>query len=116
MLLSRALALFSLTTGATKGDARRAYRRLAVATHPDLGGESRAFHEIAGALELLLRELPDGPPTQRVPTLRFRLRSAAPSIAPGGDYEPWHGADWTGASSGVSWLPSPPPMRRRGRR
>jgi curved DNA-binding protein CbpA len=116
MSLARALALFSLVRGATRGDARRAYRRLAVETHPDHGGDDRAFREIGGALELLLRELPDGPPNQVVATLRFRIRSSEPAIAPGGDYERWQGADWTGASSGVSWLPTPPPMRRRSRR
>lgn len=110
-----ALALLSLPPHATRGDLRRAYRRLAVLTHPDTGGDGRAFTRLTAAVAHLERVLTAGPATLHLARPRFAPRQR-PSIAPGGDYTPWSGADWTGAASGLAWTPTPAPVRRRHRR
>ena len=115
--VASALLLFGLPLiGATHGDLRHAYRRLAVETHPDLGGSALRFRRIAAAHDLLSRTLPAGPATRRftAPVI-FARRSNRPVIE-GAGFEPWSGADWTGASSGVAWIPTAAPTRRRSRR
>jgi hypothetical protein len=108
-----ALLLLELPAGATRGDARRAYRRSAALTHPDVGGSAARFRLIAAAAAHLFDALPEGAPTQPRTRVRFAERPAALGIAPGGDYTPWSGADWTGAASGLAWTPTPAPARRR---
>jgi curved DNA-binding protein CbpA len=129
------LARFGLpTSGATRGDLVRAFRRLASALHPDHGGSSRAFTELLAARELLEAQLPPGPPAlaARSPVTPVRQRRNVPApatlrIVEGplreargaagqsttsypqeiADFTPWDGADWTGASSGLAWVPNP---------
>jgi hypothetical protein len=65
-------AVLGLPLDATRGEAQRAYRRLAKQTHPDAGGNAAAFRAVAGAWAELGSVLPvEQPPTPR--------RTAAPS-------------------------------------
>ena len=50
----RALRLLGLEPGASPQAIKRAYRRLAKAHHPDLGGDVEAFHRLDAAYRLLL--------------------------------------------------------------
>jgi DnaJ-domain-containing protein 1 len=52
---SEALRLLGLEPGAGLAAIKRAYRRLAKAHHPDLGGEAEAFHRLDAAYRLLIR-------------------------------------------------------------
>ncbi len=49
-----ALRLLGLEAGASREAIKRAYRRLAKAHHPDLGGDPEAFHRLDAAYRLLL--------------------------------------------------------------
>lgn len=49
-----ALRLLGLEPGASVAAIRRAYRRLAKAHHPDLGGSAAAFHRLDAAYRLLI--------------------------------------------------------------
>ncbi len=51
---NRALRLLGLEPGATPQAIKRAYRRLAKAHHPDLGGDVEAFHRLDAAYRLLM--------------------------------------------------------------
>ena len=50
-----ALRLLGLEPGASPQTIKRAFRRLAKAHHPDLGGDAEAFHRLDAAYRLLLR-------------------------------------------------------------
>ena len=50
----QALQLLGLEPGASLQAIKRAYRRLAKAHHPDLGGDPQAFHRLDAAYRLLL--------------------------------------------------------------
>jgi hypothetical protein len=50
----QALQLLGLEPGASREAIKRAYRRLAKAHHPDLGGDPAAFHRLDAAYRLLL--------------------------------------------------------------
>lgn len=50
-----ALRLLGLEPGASQPMIKRAYRRLAKAHHPDLGGDATAFHRLDAAYRLLMR-------------------------------------------------------------
>lgn len=128
-----ALAFLGLPArGATRGDLVRVYRRLAAAAHPDTGGSATAFRALTAARELLEPLLPPGPPRHipRSPVARPQatitvstptrlvpgpLREARGTAAPSttsypqetGDFVPWDGAAWTGADSGLAWVPNP---------
>ena len=53
-------AVLGLPIDATKGEAQRAFRRLAKETHPDAGGNAADFRAVAGAwADLAPRLLPD---------------------------------------------------------
>ena len=49
-----ALRLLGLEPGASQPMIKRAYRRLAKAHHPDLGGDAQAFHRLDAAYRLLM--------------------------------------------------------------
>ena len=49
-----ALRLLGLEPGASLAAIKRAYRRLAKAHHPDLGGDVEAFHRLDAAYRLLI--------------------------------------------------------------
>jgi hypothetical protein len=49
-----ALRLLGLDPGASQLMIKRAYRRLAKAHHPDLGGDAKAFHQLEAAYRLLM--------------------------------------------------------------
>lgn len=49
-----ALRLLGLEPGASQQMIKRAYRRLAKAHHPDLGGDVKAFHQLDAAYRLLI--------------------------------------------------------------
>jgi DnaJ-domain-containing protein 1 len=49
-----ALRLLGLEPGASQQMIKRAYRRLAKAHHPDLGGDAEAFHRLEAAYRLLM--------------------------------------------------------------
>jgi len=51
-------AVLGLTSDATRGEAQRAFRRLAKQTHPDAGGDAAAFRAVAGAWAELAPLLP----------------------------------------------------------
>jgi molecular chaperone DnaJ len=64
-------AVLGLPLDATRGEAQRAYRRLARQTHPDAGGNAADFREIAGAWARLNPTLsPDRPRTPVSPHVR----------------------------------------------
>ena len=54
--------VLGLSEGATQGEARRAFRRLVKQTHPDTGGDARAFAVVFDAYDELRRSLPPDPP------------------------------------------------------
>lgn len=54
---SPALAALGLAPGATEADVRRAYRRLALTTHPDRGGSAEAFRRITEARDAAMAAL-----------------------------------------------------------
>ena len=51
-------AVLGLPLDATRGEAQRAFRRLAKQTHPDAGGSAADFQAVAGAWAELTRLLP----------------------------------------------------------
>ncbi|HEV7865347.1 MAG TPA: J domain-containing protein [Acidimicrobiia bacterium] len=51
-------AVLGLPLDATRGEAQRAFRRLAKETHPDAGGDAAAFRTVAGAWSCLADVLP----------------------------------------------------------
>lgn len=51
-------AVLGLPFDATRGEAQRAFRRLAKQTHPDAGGDAAAFRAVAGAWAELAAALP----------------------------------------------------------
>jgi hypothetical protein len=59
-------AVLGLPFDANRGDARRAFRRLARQTHPDVGGDAAAFRAVAGAWAELGTLLPAGPEPGRI--------------------------------------------------
>lgn len=63
-------AVLGLPLDATRGEAQRAFRRLAKQTHPDAGGDAGAFRAVAGAWAQLETVLPpDRPKARRSPFL-----------------------------------------------
>lgn len=154
MNIERARSLLGLpAVGATRGDLAQSFRRLASFHHPDHGGSEARFLDLLAARDLLAPLLPAGrasrpqrvtggaprivknpspPATLRViegplreanGAARQNTTSYPQEIA---DFTPWAGADWTGASSGLAWVPNPreyadprrhgPSYRARGRR
>ncbi len=59
-------AVLGLPVDATRGEAQRAFRRLARQTHPDAGGNAAAFQAVAGAWAKLGVLLPPERPAVRV--------------------------------------------------
>lgn len=51
-------AVLGLPIDATRGEAQRAFRRLAKQTHPDAGGNATEFQAVVGAWDELARLLP----------------------------------------------------------
>lgn len=84
-------AVLGLPLGATRGEAQRAFRRLAKQTHPDFGGSAADFRAVAGAWAELTTVLPPDPP-------------AAP-VSP-------HVRAYRAAASQVLWTETRPPVRR----
>ena len=60
-------AVLGLPLDVTRGEAQRAFRRLARQTHPDVGGDTAEFRAVAGAWADLVAVLP---PDQPVPAPR----------------------------------------------
>ena len=60
-------AVLGLPLDATRGEAQRAFRRLAKQTHPDAGGDPAAFRVVAGARAALAAVLPADQPAETVP-------------------------------------------------
>lgn len=155
MSRERALSLLGLPTiGATRGDLAGAFRRLASLHHPDHGGNETRFLELLAARDLLAPLLPPGRASRPVAPRRSAPRVVKNPVPPAtlrivegplreadvgraqpnttsypqeiADFTPWDGADWTGASSGLAWVPNPreyadprrhgPSYRARGRR
>src|SRR5437660_408780 len=67
-------AVLELPDDATRGDARRAYRRLAKRTHPDAGGDAAAFAAVAGAFAAVYDDLPAPRPPRRPSPYDWSLR------------------------------------------
>ena len=59
-------AVLGLPLDATRGEAKRAFRRLAKQTHPDFGGSATDFRAVAGAWAALTNQLPPGRPSGAV--------------------------------------------------
>jgi len=64
-------AVLGLPLDATRGEAQRAFRRLAKQTHPDAGGDPAEFRTVAGAWADLAALLPPDPE----PTVDLRTAS-----------------------------------------
>ena len=84
-------AVLGLPLDATRGEAQRAFRRLAKQTHPDAGGNATDFQAVMGAWDELTTVLPPDPP-------------AAP-VSP-------HVRAYRAAASQVLWTETRPPVRR----
>jgi hypothetical protein len=65
-------AVLGIAEGASFDDARRAFRRLAKAAHPDLGGDPAIFASLVDAFRTVaaVRTRPTGTPTPCAPRLR----------------------------------------------
>jgi hypothetical protein len=88
--------VLGLPLDATRGEAQRAFRRLAKQTHPDAGGDAAAFRAVAGAWADLVEVLPPDPVVRaprwpaasphvrayRVPTSRVVWAELRPSVTP----------------------------------
>ena len=73
-------AVLGLPIDATKGEAQRAFRRLAKQTHPDSGGNAADFRAVFSAWSQLSTSLPSAPARQPVrPSPHLRAYEAAPS-------------------------------------
>lgn len=84
-------AVLGLPLDATRGEAQRAFRRLAKQTHPDFGGNAADFRTVAGAWAAL-----DG-------LLPAKRRPATP--AP-------HVLAYRAVTTRVVWAEARPPVRR----
>ena len=84
-------AVLGLPLDATRGEAQRAFRRLAKQTHPDFGGSATDFRAVAGAWAALTSALPPD-------------RTAAP-VSP-------HVRAYQAPASQVLWAETRPPVRR----
>ena len=84
-------AVLGLPLDATRGEAQRAFRRLAKQTHPDAGGDAAAFRAVAGAWADLVNVLP---PDQTGVSLSPHVRAYRPP------------------ESRVVWAEPRPPVRR----
>jgi curved DNA-binding protein CbpA len=77
------LFVLGLAEGATQGEARRAFRRLVKETHPDAGGDARAFTAVFSAYGELRGSLPADapqPPPARQETPYDRVLRPLPSF------------------------------------
>ena len=92
-------AVLGLPLDATRGEAQRAFRRLAKQTHPDAGGNATDFQVVMGAWDELTRLLPAD---ERL----VERRPKAPSP---------HVLAYQAAMSRVIWA-EPAPARRPARR
>jgi hypothetical protein len=64
-------AVLGLPDNATRGEAQRAFRRLAKQTHPDAGGDAAEFRTVAGAwADLAPQLLPERRPVVPSPHVR----------------------------------------------
>jgi hypothetical protein len=90
-------AVLGLPLDATRGEAQRAFRRLAKQTHPDAGGCAADFRAVAGAWAELGPQLPIGPRPSAEP------RPVAPSP---------HVLAYRAANSRVVWAEARRPVRR----
>ena len=81
---SPAVAALGLEPGATRGDIARAYRRLALLTHPDVSHDPRAAQRFAALTDAYRRALleadaiPTATPAPRPPTTDQRQFVAGP--------------------------------------
>jgi hypothetical protein len=71
-------AVLGLPPDASRGEAQRAFRRLAKQTHPDAGGDAADFRVVAGAWAALVAELPAG---RRPPGPSPHVRAYRPPVA-----------------------------------
>ena len=85
-------SVLGLRRDATRGEAQRAFRRLAKQTHPDAGGDAAAFRAVAGAWADLVGVL--GPDNRR------------PVTSP-------HVRAYRSPESRVVWAEPRPPVHRR---
>lgn len=70
MTAERALEALGLRPGADAGQVQRAYRALAMATHPDRGGDAERMKELNEARDVALEHAP--PAKQRAPRGKCR--------------------------------------------
>jgi hypothetical protein len=100
-------AVLGLPLDATRGEAQRAFRRLAKQTHPDAGGDAASFRAVADAWAALADELPADGPAGPGPAPARR----GPGLSP-------HARAYRPAPSRIVWSelrpsPTPAPARRR---
>jgi hypothetical protein len=93
-------AVLGLPLDATRGEAQRAFRRLAKQTHPDAGGDAAAFRAVAGAWAHLGPQLPPAPP----PAAASPHLPAPPVPSP-------HVLAYRAPTSRVLWAERRPPVR-----
>jgi hypothetical protein len=77
-------AVLGLSPSATRAQAKAAYRRLARATHPDAGGDTRGFTVVNDAYGVVMHEISSrtswrSPEEQRLRG-RYRLDDLAPRV------------------------------------
>ena len=84
-------AVLGLPLDATRGEAQRAFRRLAMQTHPDAGRNATDFRAVAGAWAELTTQLP---PARRPAPLSPHVRA------------------YRAPATRVLWTEALPPVRR----
>jgi molecular chaperone DnaJ len=72
-------AVLGLPLHATRGEAQRAFRRLAKQTHPDAGGNPADFRAVAGAWAVLAGVLPPDHDSGSVASPHVRAYEPSPS-------------------------------------
>ena len=106
-------AVLGLPLDATRGEAQRAFRRLAKQTHPDGGGDATAFRAVAAAWADLAATLPSAPAVVGADLGAAGPAGARKAVACSGPAAVYRAvAGNAEPMGGVVWAERRPPVRR----
>jgi len=106
-----ARAVLGLSLDATRGEAQRAFRRLAKQTHPDAGGDPVAFRAVVAAWADLAATLPSAPAVAGADLSAAGPAGACTAVTgPAAAYRAVAGN--AAPTMGVVWAERRPPARR----